>query len=313
MLEYTAGRGFRTQAVERTRLQLGEGYAGRAAQEQKPTWILNLAEHPTRFLGAPRLEGEDFISYYAVPLVAKGKTEGVLEIFHRAPLQPDEEWLNFLNALAGSAAIAIDNAMLFDSLQRSNNELVLAYDATMEGWSRALDLRDKETEGHTRRVADITVVLARAFGLNEEEIVHIRQGALLHDIGKMGIPDDILLKPAPLTGEEWVTMKKHPLFAYEMLSPITYLRSALDIPYCHHEKWDGSGYPRGLEGSQIPLAARLFAVVDVWDALRSDRPYRASWPEEKVRSHIRDLAGTHFDPEIVKRFLEIQLEAGPVF
>ncbi len=142
-------------------------------------------------------------------------------------------------------------------------------------------------------------------GVSEEEIVHIRRGALLHDIGKMGIPDSILLKPGPLTDEEWVTMRKHPQHAYDMLSPIAYLNPALDIPYCHHEKWDGSGYPRGLAGPQIPLAARIFAVVDVWDALRSDRPYRARWPEEKVREHIRSLAGTHFDPQVAEVFLNM--------
>ena len=150
----------------------------------------------------------------------------------------------------------------------------------------------------------MTVKLARLIGLSEADLVQVRWGALLHDIGKMGVPDGILLKPGPLTDEEWVAMKKHPGFAFEMLSPIHYLRKALDIPYCHHEKWDGSGYPRGLKGAQIPLAARIFAVVDVWDALRSDRPYRPAWTEEKVREHIRSLSGTHFDPEVVKVFLQ---------
>jgi putative nucleotidyltransferase with HDIG domain len=210
------------------------------------------------------------------------------------------EWIDFLKALAAQAAIAIDNFTLFDGLQRSNRELAQAYDATIEGWSRALELRDNETEGHARRVADLTVRLARVFGLGEEELVQIRWGALLHDIGKMGIPDAILLKNDELNEEEWAVMMKHPMFAYEMLAPVRYLRAALDIPYAHHEKWDGTGYPLGLKGEQIPLTARIFAVVDVWDALRSDRNYRTSWPVEKVLDHIRSLAGTHLDPHVVK-------------
>ena len=222
----------------------------------------------------------------------------------------DEEWLDFLKALAAQAAIAIDNVTLFDNLQRSNTELAQAYDATIEGWSRALELRDNETEGHTQRVAALTVKLARLFGLSDAELVQVRWGALLHDIGKMGIPDGILLKHDTLTEAEWVVMKKHTVFAYEMLSPIRYLRSALDIPYAHHEKWDGTGYPLGLKGEQIPLVARIFAVVDVWDALRSDRLYRTSWSVEKVREHLRSLAGTHFDPHVVKVCLDSDVLVG---
>jgi HD-GYP domain-containing protein (c-di-GMP phosphodiesterase class II) len=152
--------------------------------------------------------------------------------------------------------------------------------------------------------------LARAMGVDEAEQVHIRRGALLHDIGKMGVPDAILLKPGPLTDDEWAVMRKHPAYAYDMLSPITYLRPALDIPYCHHEKWDGTGYPRGLKAEEIPVAARLFAVVDVWDALCSDRPYRAAWPAAKVREHLRALSGAHFDPQVVEMFLRMIEKAG---
>jgi putative nucleotidyltransferase with HDIG domain len=213
--------------------------------------------------------------------------------------------LEFLEALAAQAAIAIDKAELFDSLQRANAELSRAYDATLEGWSRALEMRDKETKDHTRRVTEMTVRLARAMGLGKESIVHIRRGALLHDIGKMAIPDGILLKSGALTDVEEKIMHKHPVYAHEMLSPIPYLHPALDIPYCHHERWDGAGYPRGLKGEQIPLAARIFAVVDVWDALLSDRPYRPGWSEEKVRAYIRDQAGRHFDPQVTKVFLEM--------
>jgi len=168
-----------------------------------------------------------------------------------------------------------------------------------------MDLRDKETERHTLRVTEMTVQLARTMGVGEEEIMSMRWGALLHDIGKMGIPDHILNKPGPLTDEEWKIMRKHPIYSYEMISPIEYLRPALDIPYCHHEKWDGSGYPRGLKGEQIPLAGRIFAIIDVWDALRSDRPYRKAWPEEKVIEYLKEQSGTHFDPKVVDVFLEL--------
>ncbi|MDP1713349.1 MAG: PAS domain S-box protein [Anaerolineales bacterium] len=308
MLEFSAGRGFRTKAAEKAQVRLGESHAGRVALERQLVKILNLKDQPDNLLLSKRLAGEDFVCYYGVPLIAKGQVKGVLEVFHRTALEPDAEWLDFLNALAEQTAIAIDNATLFDRLQRSNSELVLAYDATIEGWSRALDLRDKETEGHSQRVTALTLKLARASGMTEAELVHVRHGALLHDIGKMGVPDHILLKPGSLTDEEWVAMRKHPQLAFELLSPIAYLRDALDIPYCHHEKWDGTGYPRGLKGEQIPLSARIFAIVDAWDALRSDRPYRVAWSREKVIEHIKAGSGSHFDPQVVDAFL-VNMEA----
>jgi PAS domain S-box-containing protein/putative nucleotidyltransferase with HDIG domain len=194
---------------------------------------------------------------------------------------------------------------MLEDVSESYKDLSLAYEKTIEGWSGALDYRDKETEGHSQRVTDLTVKIAREMGMEEEDLVHIRRGALLHDIGKMGVPDNILLKPGKLTDEEWAVMKRHPEIAYELLSPIAFLRPALDIPYCHHEKWDGTGYPRGLRGKQIPFAARIFALVDVWDALRSDRPYRPAWSEERVFEHIHMSAGSHFDPEVVELFLKV--------
>ena len=304
VFEYAAGRGFRTQVLQRTRLRLGEGHAGLAALERRVVSVPRLGEQPGDFTRAPLLQNENFVAYFAAPLVAKGHVKGVLEVFHRAPLNPEPEWLDFLETLAGQAAIAIDNAALFENLQRSNTELSLAYDETIEGWSRALDLRDKETEGHTQRVTEMTMRLAQASGaFSEAELTHIRRGALLHDIGKMGVPDGILLKPGPLTESEWEVMRQHPKHAYDMLAPIAFLRPALDIPYSHHEKWEGTGYPRGLRGEAIPLAARLFAVVDVWDALRSDRPYRPGWAAAKVGEHIREQAGKHFDPRAMEMFL----------
>ena len=190
-------------------------------------------------------------------------------------------------------------------LRRSNTELRLAYDTTIEGWARALELRDKETEGHTRRVTDMTVRLAKVVGIDEETLVHIRRGALLHDIGKMGVPDHILLKPGKLSASEWEAMREHPAHALAMLSPITFLRPALEIPYCHHEKWDGTGYPHGLKGEEIPLAARIFSLVDVWDALSYDRPYRRAWPQEKVIAYLSERAGIDFDPVLTATFLQM--------
>jgi response regulator RpfG family c-di-GMP phosphodiesterase len=192
-----------------------------------------------------------------------------------------------------------------EELQLAHQDLRQAYDLTIEGWVKALDLRDHETEGHTQRVKDMTVRLARNLGCTDEEILHIQRGALLHDMGKMGIPDEILQKPGPLTEEEWVIMRKHPLYAYQMLSPISYLNQALIIPYYHHERWDGSGYPHGLKGEDIPLFARLFSVVDVWDALSSDRPYRKSMHPKAVRDYLEAESGRLFDPYIVEKFLEL--------
>jgi putative nucleotidyltransferase with HDIG domain len=307
MLEYAEGQGFRSRNISRSRVPLGEGYAGRAALERRTLTIRNISD-TGNLTRAPLLAGEDFVSYFAVPLIAKGQVEGVLEIFQRTLLEPDEEWLGFLEALAGQAAIAVDNATLFDDLQHTNLELAHAYDNTLEGWSRALDLRDKETEGHTQRVTEMTIKLARYMGMSDADLVHVRRGALLHDIGKMGIPDSILLKPGPLTDEEWEIMRLHPVYAFELLSPISFLKPSLDIPYCHHEKWDGTGYPRKLKGEQIPLSARIFAIVDVWDALRSDRPYRKARPKEMVYAYVREQSGKHFDPQVVEAFLAHEMQ-----
>ena len=298
-----ARRGFLTSALEHTTLNIGEGLAGRAALQRDTIIIPNLADDNDAFRKSPQFHKEGFYAMVCTPLIAKGKVTGVLEVFHREPLKTNPEWVDFLETLAGQAAIAIDSIQLFNHLQRSNTDLASAYHATIEGWSRALDLRDEETEGHTQRVTETTLQLAKELGISDPELVHIQRGALLHDIGKMGIPDSILLKPGPLTDEEWEIMRKHPEFAHDLLTSITYLKPALDIPYCHHEKWDGSGYPRGLKGDQIPLSARLFAVVDVWDALTSDRPYRAAWTAQKAMAFINEQAGIHFDPRVVEVFI----------
>lgn len=303
-LEYVAGDGFHELSIKQIKLRVGEGYAGKVALERRTIHLPNMASAEPPFSRAYLTENEKFISYYGLPLVAKGQLKGILEVFHRKPLDPDEEWLSFLETLAEQAAIAIDNTELFNNLQQKNAELTLAYDATIEGWSYALDLRDKETEGHTKRVTDMTFKLGKKFGLQDNQLTYARWGALLHDIGKMGVPDAILQKPDKLSDEEWEIMKLHPVFARNMLERINYLKSAIDIPYCHHEKWDGTGYPRGLKGEQIPLAARIFAIADVWDALTSDRPYRPARPRKDALEYVRNAAGTHFDPQVVKLFFE---------
>jgi len=301
-LVYEATRGFRTDSVLHSRLRMGKGFAGRAAQTQKTIHIPDLSVMNEDENQPLPIEAEGFKIYYGVPLIAKGSVKGVLEIFLRTdrPVEPDR--LEFLEALAGQAAIAVDNSSLFEQLQDSNTELSIAYDATLEGWAKALELRDRETVGHAHRVIEMTLRVADRIGIRSESLQHIRRGALLHDIGKMGIPDSILLKPGPLTPSEWEIMRQHPVHAYEMLKTIDYLQPALEIPYCHHEKWDGNGYPRGLKGKNIPISARIFAVVDVWDALTSDRPYRCAWPEHLALEYIHMESGRHFDPQVVNAF-----------
>ena len=304
-LEFAAGKGFHSNILQYTRLKIGEGCAGRVALEREMIHIPDLRKDRMEFDRSPLFMQENFVTYWGVPLMAKGRVLGVLEMFHRSPLKPDKDLQNFLVMVAGQAAIAIDSAMMFSELQRSNVELSLAYDATIEGLSRALDLRDKETKEHTFRVTDITVKLATRLGIRQSDLIHVRRGAILHDIGKVAIPDQILFKPGPLGKEEWDIMRKHPAIAVELLSPVSYLEPALEIPHWHHEKWDGSGYPDGLRQEDIPFAARLFALADVYDALISKRPYRSAWSKWDAVQYIEDQAGTHFDPRIVPEFLDL--------
>ncbi|PKN15817.1 MAG: hypothetical protein CVU68_13185 [Deltaproteobacteria bacterium HGW-Deltaproteobacteria-3] len=287
-LDHGADWGFEGLGIRKSRVRLGEGGAGLAAYERRIVYIADITELPNPFVRLELLQHEKFITYYAVPLIAKGQVKGVFEIFCRQRFEADPEWSDFFEALAIQAAIAIDNATLFRKLQESNIELTLAYDTTIEGWAKALELRDSETEGHTQRVAELTLKVACALGIREDELDHVRRGALLHDIGKMAVPDSVLMNAGPLTEEEQQIMRQHPAFAFDLLSPIHYLRPALDIPYCHHEWWDGT---------------RIFSIADTWDALISARRYREAWLPEKVAAHIHSLAGTQFDPNLVDIFL----------
>jgi HD-GYP domain-containing protein (c-di-GMP phosphodiesterase class II) len=305
LLEFAAGKGFHSNILQYTRLKLGEGCAGRVALEREMIHIPDLTKDKMEFGRSPLFAQENFVAYWGVPLMAKGRVLGVLEMFHRSAHKPDKDLQNFLVMVAGQAAIAIDSSMMFSELQRSNVELSLAYDATIEGLSRALDLRDKETKEHTFRVTDITVKLATRLGIKQSELIHLRRGAILHDIGKVAIPDQILFKPGPLAQDEWEIMRRHPDIAVELLSPVSYLEPAFEIPHWHHEKWDGSGYPDRLRQEEIPFAARLFAVADVYDALTSNRPYRSAWSKWDAIDYIGDQAGTHFDPRIVPEFLDL--------
>jgi len=308
MLEYYESQGIDLATFSRTNIRLGEGVIGRVALEQRTICIEDLSQEKSWI--RPIVINEGLKVYCGAPMVAKGRTRGVLEVFSREKKFDDPEWIGLLETLAGQAAIAIETTSLFSELRQANYGLTLTYDTTLEGWSRALDLRDKETEGHTQRVTELTRKLAEMLAIKGEDLVHIRRGALLHDIGKLGVPDHILLKDGPLNEAEWEIMKQHPVHAYNLLYPIAYLRPALDIPYRHHEHWDGNGYPNGLKGLEIPLAARVFAVVDVWDALISDRPYRKAWSHQKAFRYIREKADLQFDPSIVDAFILLMEEGG---
>ncbi len=308
ILEYAAGSGFLTGNRLHARLRLGEEYAGRAVLNRDIVAIPDLSVEADAVKFSPYFPKEGFKSYYAVPLISKGQIKGALEVFHRSPLNPDQDWLDYFQSLGMQAAIAIDDAQLFGNLQRTNTELSIAFDVTIEGWAQALELRDLETSGHTIRVTDMTERLAAMLGINRDAMVHVHRGAILHDIGKMAIPESILLKTETLSQEEAEIIHQHPVFAYKLLNPIPFLRPAPEIPLCHHEKWDGSGYPRGLKGKEIPLAARIFSIVDVWEALTSDRPYRVAWPEETALRYIASESGKQFDPVIVDEFMKLHHE-----
>jgi HD-GYP domain-containing protein (c-di-GMP phosphodiesterase class II) len=304
-LRFAEGEGFFGQTIRSLSLASGQGLAGYAALTRGPVFLPDLDSpgdlSPDPFL----LREEGFRAACAVPLVAMNRVLGVVEIFRRQHPENPESWKEMIASVARQASVTLHRALLVEELERANLELNLAYDSTIEGWSRALDLKCREPEGHTGKVTEMAILLARRMGMKEKELQSIRRGAVLHDIGKMGIPDSILTKPGPLTDEEWKIMRLHPVYALKMLQPIAFLRDALAIPHSHHEHWDGQGYPLGLKGEQIPLAARIFAVVDVWNSLMADQPYRKAWKPDRVLPYIRENAGRLFDPAVVEAFLDL--------
>ncbi|MCX8062468.1 MAG: GAF domain-containing protein, partial [Anaerolineales bacterium] len=310
-LVFTAGVGLKRLPPTKASYTVGEGLAGKIAFSIQPLAINDLRKWiaQNNYNDCQEYLEEGFIAYLGMPLMIKGKLGGVIELCHRSQLSSlaanDPQWLSFAQTIASQTALAMENAELFRNLNNTLMELSISYDETLKGWAKALELRDRETGGHSERVTEWTLRIALALGIDKDHLIHIRRGAILHDIGKIGVPDTILLKKGPLTPQEWQIIHQHPLYAFELLHNIHFLEPALDIPYCHHEKWDGSGYPRGLRGEEIPLAARIFAVVDVWDALTSDRPYRKAWSQTEAREYIRSQAGKHFDPRIVEVFLKL--------
>jgi PAS domain S-box-containing protein len=251
----------------------------------------------------PNWAYEGIRAYAGVPLVAQENLIGFIWIGQKIDISVTE--IQLLSAITDIAANAIHRATMHEQVLQYAINLSSAYDTTLEGWVNALELRDRETEGHARRVVEVTINLAQKMGIGAVDEINIRRGALLHDIGKMGIPDSVLLKPGPLNEREWEMMRMHPEYAHRLLTPIEYLNPAIEIPYCHHEKWDGTGYPRGLKGEEIPLAARIFAIVDVWEALTSDRPYRPAWSNGKALEYINNQRGKHFDPTVVDNFMDL--------
>ncbi|MBN8658715.1 MAG: HD domain-containing protein [Anaerolineae bacterium] len=301
-LKLSASLGFFGEYPHPTTYALGEEVVGKAAVVLQTLYIHDVEKLDLKISQA--IKGTGVIDYYVVPLFANECLRGVLEVYDRAP-RLDAEWKSYLETLAGQAAIAIAQSTLLADLKTANLELSEAYEETLKGWSRALSLRDRETDDHTQRVVELSLRLAEKMGLRGDQLLHFQRGAILHDIGKMGIPDDILLKPGQLLDGEWAVMRKHPLYAQKLISPIRYLESAMSIPLYHHERWDGNGYPLGLRGTEIPLEARIFAVIDVWDALRSDRPYRKALSDQEALGYIEEHSGKHFDPEVVRVFVEL--------
>lgn len=308
-LRQVISRGSLASSQPRASISISNSLAGQVVLSRRILLVPNVNLTTTDQKINKWLTAQGFQAYIGIPLISKGKMRGILESFYTQPISPDEDQIALLESFASQASIAIDNITGFNELQQTHTSLVLAYDSTLISWASSLETRHFETKGHTERVADITLQLARHLGVPKEQLIHIWRGALLHDIGKIMIPDSILLKTGPLSEEEWQVIRQHPLYATQLLSPISYLSTAREIPQYHHERWDGSGYPEGLKGTVIPFSARIFMVVEVFDALLNEQTYRPAWPREKAIAHLRENAGILFDPNVVEKFLEL-LERG---
>jgi response regulator RpfG family c-di-GMP phosphodiesterase/putative methionine-R-sulfoxide reductase with GAF domain len=307
MLEFAFAQGFRTSVTRDIQLNIKTRLANQVVSNRKMVQISDLQALEADVL-PPALKSEGFVSYVGVPLLAKSKVNGVLEIYNRTGIQQEREWFDFLEAFAHQASIAINNAKLFDDLQRLNVEISLSYDNTIESWARTLEIRDPSSSGHAQRVMNMCVSMASTLGLDADSISQIRRGALLHDIGMLGLPETILFKPGELTTAEWEVVRQHPKIAFDLLAPLANWRQAVDISYCHHERWDGSGYPQGLKNQSIPLAARICSLVDVFDTLLMERSFRPAWNKAQATQYIRDGAGSQFDPDLVRIFLAMTRE-----
>lgn len=305
-----AGKGLAKDFLELQPFLISDPVLADLRENNEPLILINPQKAKLPVWTKSRLNDSHWIDFYgAAPMISGDRLIGVLEVFARQPLEIDDGWLDHLKSLALQATITLENDEMIHGIQRANHELVQAYEGTLVGWARALELRDKETRGHSERMMDLTMRLGRRLGMDSRELEVMARGVLLHDIGKMGVPDYILHKPGPLTDEEWVVMRQHPQFAYNLLKNIPYLGGALDVAFCHHERWDGSGYPQGLQGEKIPFSARIFAIIDVWDALTHDRPYRPAWPEEEALNYIRSQADLQFDPRVVEAFIKMQQDS----
>jgi response regulator RpfG family c-di-GMP phosphodiesterase len=304
ILSFVYGHGFRSTGVSDINLDSKISLASQVVRGRKMIQLADLKGVNADSLPS-NLVSEGFVSYIGVPLLAKSKVNGVLEVFERSEIKHDRDWYDFLEAFAHQASIAIDNSGLFENLQKLNIEIASAYDTTIKAWAQTLEIRDVTYAGHASRVMDLSVKIASAMGLSGDAISHLRHGVLLHDIGMLGIPESILLNPGSLNEEQWKMVRKHPRIAYDLLSQIPNWRQALDIPYSHHEKWDGTGYPQGLKNDVIPLGARICALADVYDTLQMERPFRSAWDKTLAKNFIRDGAGSQFDPEVVRMFFSL--------
>lgn len=305
-LRYHSARGFLdNRRIVDTQLTLADSMVGQAIINNQSIIMPEIQKSDRWPEGAALVEEDGFDAYYALLLISREKIIGVLEVYLKTSSLNQQNWLPFLETLANQLATTLDNAQTFSNLQKKIVELTLAYDGTIARLAHAMELHDHTISQYTQSVAEMTEKLASAMGANEEALTHIRRGVLLHYISKLSLPDKILQKPGPLTDQEWEIIRQLPKMAYEMFSDIELLQPALDIPYCHHERWDGSGYPRGLVGEAIPLAARQFAIVDVYHALLTERPYRPPWDKIDVIEYIHSLSGKHFDPDVVRAFIEM--------
>jgi HD-GYP domain-containing protein (c-di-GMP phosphodiesterase class II) len=304
-----AFRGFRNSNRPQSRFRLDHSLASQAGLQRKTVFLEGKNPGDPALENQPLMKEEEFIAYSATPLIAHGRVRGILEVFHRTAPDPALVRADLLESLALQAAIAIECADSFHKLQKTRSDLAMACDSMIEGFSRAVDLHAREAEGHSLRVSELSIRTAEKMGVTPDQMPALRRGALLHDIGKIGIPDRILWKPEALSDEEWQLMRQHPKFAEQVLAPIEFLRSAMDIPKFHHEWWDGGGYPYGLSGDDIPLPARIFSVIDVWDSLQAQRPFREPWNAAATADYLRQASGRQFDPEVVRIIMQILRES----